>query len=57
MNHQEYQVFFFGFTASGKRHNITVASTNREEARALILASFDDVLNLRERVKKAGRVS
>ena len=37
MNHQEYQVFYFRFTASGKRHNIAVASADREEARALSL--------------------
>lgn len=56
MNHQEYQVFYFEFTASGKRHNVAVAPTDRKEARALILASFKNVLDLRERIKKTGRV-
>lgn len=55
MNHQEYQVFYFEFTASGKRHNVAVASTDRKEAMNLILASFNDVIKLREKAHAGKR--
>jgi hypothetical protein len=53
MKHREWRVFYFEFAASGKKHNIAVASTGREEARALVLASFKGAAGLRERAKKA----
>jgi hypothetical protein len=56
MSHQEYQVFCFEFIASGKWHNVAVASADRKEAMNLIFASFNDVIKLRERIQKAGRV-
>jgi hypothetical protein len=46
--HQEFQVYHFRFTAYNKRRSITVASPSREEARALILASFKGAGDLRE---------
>jgi hypothetical protein len=48
MNHQEYRVFCFEFAASGKWHNVAVASTDRKEAGALILAMHEGVTGLRE---------
>jgi hypothetical protein len=54
MNHQEYQVFYFEFVASGKWHSVAVASTGRKEAEKLILAMHKGAAALRERPKKAG---
>ena len=48
-NPQEGRVFHLTFTSGKTQHRVSVASTNKEEAKALVLAVFDNVKDLKER--------
>ncbi|MCL1812248.1 MAG: hypothetical protein FWG29_01860 [Treponema sp.] len=52
-NHQDWRVFHFMVSFGKNSRNVSVASTDKEEAKALILASFDNVTGVREKRKGA----
>jgi hypothetical protein len=47
-SNESWRVFRFTFTAQKKKRKVAVASTDREEARALIAASFRGASDIHE---------
>jgi len=47
--HQKWSVFCFTFISKEKRRCVSVASTDKEEAKALVLSMYGKVSALREK--------